>query len=415
MSAQDDTRSLGLGTQDRGRDSTELGSVERGQSPQTKPKSHIASLDGLRGIAVLLVLLFHFSWSFPEQSHVQVILKRYFWSGWIGVDLFFVLSGYLITRGLVKDSAYSTGKRLKLFWARRAFRIFPLYYIVLIVGTIACLALGFREHVPGAGYWLYFQNYTLAFDPMHLRWTAHFWSLAIEEQFYFVWPLVVLLAAANRRPKVALGLFFFCVTLRTGLILGLPKVHALGWDQEQIAKFVYRATPTHMDGLLMGALLAMISEAKDHPWMVSWRKIRKPAFYVGLLMLLGVVVWTKGFGTYDRRAMLIGYPLMAVVFTAAVSLAAEGEFPAAFQNVLTRGIFPACGKVSYGMYIFHWVLVILVADWQEKFTADKPPAVAFGVGAAVILVGMLVTYVIAVLSFRFVETPFLKLKEKFHD
>ena len=385
-----------------------------GQRPHGKV-SHIASLDGLRGIAVLLVLLFHFSWSFPEQTGMQIILKRYFWSGWIGVDLFFVLSGYLITRGLVKDSAYSVGKRLKLFWARRAFRIFPLYYIVLIVGTIACLALGVRQHVPGVGYWLYFQNYTLAFDEMHLRWTAHFWSLAIEEQFYFVWPLIVLLASARIRPKLTLALFFFCIALRTMLLIKLPHVAALGWDKEQTAKFVYRATPTHMDGLLLGALLAMISEAKDHPWMLAWRKVRVPAFYGGLVALLGLVVWTKGFGTYDRRAMLMGYPLMAVVFTAAVSLAAEGMFPAAVQRILTKGIFPACGKVSYGMYIFHWVLVVLVAEWQEKFIADKSPAVAFGVGAGVILIGMILTYGVALLSFRFVEAPFLKLKERFHD
>jgi len=82
---------------------------------------------------------------------------------------------------------------------------------------------------------------------------------------------------------------------------------------------------------------------------------------------------------------------------------------------LTKGIFPACGKVSYGMYIFHWVLVVLVAEWQEKFIADKSPAVAFGVGAGVILIGMILTYGVALLSFRFVEAPFLKLKERFHD
>jgi peptidoglycan/LPS O-acetylase OafA/YrhL len=382
-------------------------------SDAVKPARHIAALDGLRGIAVLAVLVFHFSWAFPDTTPLLSAVRKVFWSGWIGVDLFFVLSGYLITRGLVKDSQYSVSKRLKLFWARRAFRIFPLYYIVLIAGTVACFALGQREHVPGVGYWLYFQNYTLAFDPMPLRWTAHFWSLAIEEQFYFVWPLFVLFIARQKRPPLALLLLVASAIARTVLILVLPKL--LHWDAEQTAKLVYRATPTHMDGLLVGALLAMLEADPEHTWNLFVARFAKPIFYGSFVLFLAMTLWTRGFNDYDRRVMIAGYPLIAVLFSASVHLAANGKFAPAVQGLLSRGVFAACGKVSYGMYIFHWVFVALYAPAQESFVATVSPNLGALVSLALIAAGMVLTYGLAVLSFKFVEAPFLTLKEKFHD
>jgi peptidoglycan/LPS O-acetylase OafA/YrhL len=378
-----------------------------------KKLSHIGALDGLRGIAVLLVLVFHFSWGFAEHSSLLAAVKHTLWSGWMGVDMFFVLSGYLITRGLVKDSEFSIGKRLKLFWARRAFRIFPLYYIVLIVGSIVCLALGQSQHIPGAGYWLYFQNYTLAFDPMPLRWTAHFWSLAIEEQFYFVWPLFVLLVAKAWRPRLALLLLVSSGIARAALLIMLPKV--LHWDQEQTAKLVYRATPTHMDGLLVGALLAMLEREPSHPWNVLVQKLARPAFFTGLLALVGMMVWTRGFGTYDRRVMIVGYPLLAVVFGAAVVIGAHGRFSARAQRILSTGFLASVGKVSYGMYIFHWFFIALLVERQETWVAAHPDVLGTVASVGVIVVGIALTYVLAQLSYRVVETPFLKLKERFHD
>jgi peptidoglycan/LPS O-acetylase OafA/YrhL len=380
-----------------------------------KQLNHIGALDGLRGIAVALVLIFHFSWSFPDSTPWLAKIRDHLWGGWLGVDLFFALSGYLITRGLVKVSPYGIGKRLKLFWARRAFRIFPLYYIVVILGTVVCLAIGARDHIPGVGYWLYFQNYTLAFDHLPLRWTAHFWSLAIEEQFYFVWPVFVLMAGKRLRIVGAVSLFIFCILLRTGLMVGLPKLHLENWDKEQIAKFVYRATPTHMDGLLMGALLAMFDEDKSHALGVAFRKYRAPMNVVTGLALLALVVVTKGFGTYDRRVMIVGYPLLAIFFTTAISLTVDGKLPAALSGLLSRGILASFGKVSYGMYIFHWVFVALFAEKQAEYCKTLSTGAAVGVGVGAITIGIVVSYVLALISYRFVEAPFLTLKDRFHD
>jgi peptidoglycan/LPS O-acetylase OafA/YrhL len=384
-----------------------------GRAKVGKPLSHLAALDGLRGIAVILVLIFHFSWAFPEVG-LWGKLKQFLWAGWLGVDLFFVLSGFLITRGLVKESTFSVGQRMKFFWARRAVRIFPLYYIVLAVGAAVCLFVG-REHFPGWSYWLYAQNYTLAFDPMHLRWTAHFWSLAIEEQFYFVWPVFMLLLAKRNRLPVAVVMLVCCMLLRTGLLIALPKVQSLGWDKEQTAKFVYRATLTHMDGLLFGAMLAILERDPESRLSQTWAKVRRPTLMVSFVILLGLIFATKGFGTYDRRVMLIGYPVMALCFGAAVSVAAAGELPKWLQSAFSSGVLAACGKVSYGMYIFHWLFVAFLAPVQEHWGSQQSPTVAALGGFAVVVIGIIVTYGLAVLSFRFVEAPFLKLKDRFHD
>ena len=166
---------------------------------------------------MLLVLVFHFAWEFPEGGFVVTQVKRLLFTGWIGVDLFFVLSGFLITRGLVAPSKKPIGTRLKLFWMRRVLRIFPLYYAFIIVGSIIGLALG--GWIPGPAYWLYMQNYTLAFDDHELRWTAHFWSLAIEEQFYFVWPAIALLTPKRRLIGLTVGLIVACIVFRAGFTL----------------------------------------------------------------------------------------------------------------------------------------------------------------------------------------------------
>jgi peptidoglycan/LPS O-acetylase OafA/YrhL len=385
------------------------------QSTTKKPVSHIGALDGLRGLAVLFVLIFHFSWSFPDRTPLLAAIRAHLWGGWFGVDLFFALSGYLITRGLVKPSTHSVGKRLKLFWARRIFRIFPLYYIVIILGTLVCLAIGARSHIPGLSYWLYYQNYALAFDAEPLRWTAHFWSLAIEEQFYFVWPVFVLMAGKRLRIGAAIGLFGFCVVLRTGLMLGLSKLNLAGWDAYQIAKVIYRATPTHMDGLLLGALLAMLDEDRTHWLSVGFRKIRAWLTIGSGVLLLGLVVWTKGFSNEDRRVMILGFPILALFFTSAISLAVDGKVPPSIGRLLSRGLLASFGKVSYGMYIFHWIFVSLLAERQRQLCDGFSTPIAVAFSAGVIVAGILVSYLLALVSFRFIESKFLMLKEKFHE
>jgi peptidoglycan/LPS O-acetylase OafA/YrhL len=376
---------------------------------------HITPLDGLRGIAVVLVLVFHFSWTFPDGSVLASALKRVFWVGWVGVDLFFVLSGYLITRGLVAPSDQAVGTRLRKFWARRVLRIFPLYYIVLIIGSGVCLLAS--APIPTLPYWFYFQNYALAFDPYVLRWTAHFWSLAIEEQFYFLWPLLALRAPRRVLVPATVALAVFCITVRGGMGIHMHMLEHAGQHEaaEQVAKIAYRATPTHMDGLLFGALLAILGADPASRLAVAWKRARPFALGATTLVLLGLFVVTHGFNDYDGRVIAVGYATLALFFASVVSIAVDGSLAPAWGTILDSRPLRACGRVSYGMYILHWPLVVFTIPLLTRLQAEAGPVEGVALGVGAILVGIAVTYTIAEVSFRFVETPFLRLKARFHE
>ncbi len=376
----------------------------------------IPTLDGMRGLAVVAVLAFHFAWTFPGEDpakavgmadKVAVHLHDFLWSGWTGVDLFFVLSGFLITRGLVAPSKNPLGTRMKMFWMRRVLRIFPLYYAVVIVGTIICLAMG--HWIPTIAYWIYMQNYVLAFDDEVMRWTAHFWSLAIEEQFYFVWPIIALVTPRKRLVPIILVGIVACVMLRAGLTM---KAHF--WDDLTIKKFVYRATITRCDGLLMGALVAVLQREHDHPLAYAWRRMRKPIIIATGVALLGLYGVAHGLNDYDRRVMAVGYFVIAVFFAACVSHCADGVVSERLRKFLSSRPLVACGKVSYGMYIFHWPLVVWMVPIIEKYQEPLGAVPRIGLGLVVIVVPTALMYVAAAISYRFFETPFLKLKGRFH-
>lgn len=386
----------------------------------------IPTLDGMRGLAVLLVLMFHFAWTFPgedvEAAHglvekLAVQIHAFLWSGWTGVDLFFVLSGYLITRGLVTPSNKAIGTRMKMFWMRRVLRIFPLYYAFIIVGTIVGLAIG-SSWIPGPSYWLYMQNYTLAFDDDVLRWTAHFWSLAIEEQFYFVWPIVALLVPRKKLIPTILVLVPAVVALRGLLVfkgLSIPVVAGALGDANGVAKFVYRATFTRADGLLLGAFVAVTQREVAHPVSRVWRRLRFPIVVGTALALGGLYVLAHGLNDYDRRMMGAGYVILALFFASSISMCADAVIGERVRSFLSWRPLVACGKVSYGMYIFHWPLVVLLVPRLEKLQAGMSVATQIPLVLGVIVGSTALIYVLATLSFRFFETPFLKLKGRFHD
>jgi peptidoglycan/LPS O-acetylase OafA/YrhL len=392
----------------------------------------IPTLDGMRGIAVLTVLMFHFAWTFPGDDpttattlmeKVAVQLHAFMWSGWTGVDLFFVLSGYLITRGLVTDSKKPLGTRLKMFWMRRVLRIFPLYYAVLIVGTVVTVGFLGAKWIPELPYWIYFQNYSLAFDHVIMRWTAHFWSLAIEEQFYFVWPLVALLTPRRKLIPVILGLIVFTVGLRGALTFKGEHLSIFqhwyanepdGGIEHGIAKFVYRCTFTRADGLLLGAFVAVTQREVRHPISQVWRRVRLPIFIGTAAALLGLYVWATGLNDYDRRVIGVGYFMLALFFASGVSLCADHVIEPRTTGILSSRPLVACGKVSYGMYIFHWPLVVVSVPYLMKWQAGQSTAMQMAISGGFVVAGILFIYAVATVSFRFFETPFLTLKKKFH-
>jgi peptidoglycan/LPS O-acetylase OafA/YrhL len=293
-------------------------------------------------------------------------------------------------------------------------RIFPLYYIVLIVGSGVCLLAS--APIPTLPYWFYFQNYALAFDPYALRWTAHCWSLAIEEQFYFLWPLVALRAPRKVLVPLTISLALFCIVVRGGMGAYMHILERTSHEAaEQVAKIAYRATPTHMDGLLFGALLAILGWDRESWLARTWKKLRPAVLGLTTLIILALFVVTHGFNDYDGRVIVAGYASLALFFASLVSISVDGDLTPFFATLLNSRPLRACGKVSYGMYLLHWPLVVFSVPVLERWQAAASPSLGIVIGLGAIAVGIALTYVLAEISFRFVETPFLRLKERFHE
>ena len=212
-------------------------------NPLSTNRQYYPALDGLRGLAILLVIFLH-----------NFGFMNYFFFGWLGVDLFFVLSGFLITDILLN----SLGKPnfLKNFYLRRIFRIFPLYYLVLvicllIIPRIGSLHLNTQYYTENQGWlWSYLQNWLFIFkEPYGDKILLHTWSLAVEEQFYLVWPLIILLI---RKPKILLA-FVLLLLIFTGV------ARYMIWDK-QVEDLAYASlyTFTRIDGLCIGCALALL-------------------------------------------------------------------------------------------------------------------------------------------------------------
>ena len=221
----------------------------RTEGSPTLPRGHIPALDALRGVAVLAVLLYHFGSHTAPEGTVGRLTSTLLRLGGSGVDLFFVLSGFLIT-GILYDSK-GRGRYFRDFYVRRSLRIFPLYYVVLIGGLLVLPALGVGVDAGPASdrpwLWVYGTNAVQATRGAYVfGWFDHFWSLAVEEHFYLVWPLVI--AALGRRAAMgaSLGCVATAVVSRWALVANGD--HAIA---------AYVATPCRLDALAVGAFLAL--------------------------------------------------------------------------------------------------------------------------------------------------------------
>jgi peptidoglycan/LPS O-acetylase OafA/YrhL len=358
-------------------------------------EAHIPTLDGVRGVAILLVLAAHITWLLPQEtSRFARLAGGWLSLGWCGVQLFFVLSGFLITRILLARKSQPSGY-YRDFYTRRALRIFPLYYAALGVIALLRYGAGIQIGPEGSGWWwylLYTQNWTNAAGHIPPG-VGHFWSLAIEEQFYLLWPFLVL--HCSRR---TLGRLYIAVV--AGVILvRLVGAYALGTP----AVWLYQATPAQLDGLAMGALFA-VAEADGTLEQAASKAV--PAILLGLgsIALLAKI----------SHSTAITELTTPTPFSVAVPQAFALTFFGGILLVLTR---PAAhlsramrwpwlrgtGRIAYGLYVIHYPV-----SW-----ALARPSIAHRVGLAAPVLYLLLTVGIAQLSWRYLESPFLALKDRF--
>ena len=370
-------------------------------SPAGKPLSalHVPALDGLRGIAIVLVLLHQLNRIEGPELATRLVIYAFDF-GWVGVQLFFVLSGFLIT-GILLDSRESPGA-LRSFFARRILRIFPLYFGVLALLVVILPALGLTP--PGWGdhqiwYWLYLSNWTQVYVGGSL---PHLWSLAVEEQFYLLWPFVVMRNDAR-------GILRVCVVVAVASLAVRAAMVAAG----VIPEAIYMFTTSRIDALLLGgAAAALLRLPGGIPArLASPRTLWLAALAVGIA---GVVA-TRAYQRTTPMGLTVGYSTLALVFaTAVLALALEGRArrPGLGSRLLATAPLRALGTYSYGMYIFHKPLHDLVGK-PALAALGMPGPLGLGAGLAYVGIGSAIVFTAGMLSYELFERHFLVLKERF--
>ena len=370
--------------------------------PAPAPGAHHPALDGLRGVAVLLVLSFHFLHIDGEGGVVERTLLAASRSGWAGVDLFFVLSGFLIT-GILLDARDAPGY-FGAFYARRVLRIFPLYYAYLAVLFLVVPLLSSLDVKAGTQGWLwtYLGNVLFAREGGFEAspYTGHFWSLAVEEQFYLAWPLVVWVLPRRRLALVCLGLVALAFALRLG-------IHRTTFN----ATAAYVLTPARMDALALGALVAVA--AREPSW---WPRVRRGAPWLLAASAAAVAaVWVHQAGLFggDPVVQVWAFGPLATGFAALVVLTVDPAPSSRLSRTLSRPWLRGAGKYSYGLYVLHYPIFLgLEAAGLTSLALSGATGSRLAGVLAFAAVAGLATFTAALLSWNLLEKPFLRWKDR---
>lgn len=362
----------------------------------------IPELDGVRGLAITIVIAFHCGTYLPGGA-----FKTASRLGWSGVDLFFVLSGFLIT-GILIDTKGRAGY-YRSFFARRFLRIFPLYYLALAFFFFGVAPLADRipiiAEAPYWGattdqlwFWAYLQNWYVVVEGTSLpqKHITHFWSLAVEEQFYLLWPFVVAFTSRRSLTAVCIGLVVGAMAFRLLFVL-----QDLGWEA------VYRSTVTRVDTLALGALLAIITRSKrglrglaPHAWWI---------FLAAMGLLAGLIIVTGQRLSQGAATRVVGFACLATMY--AVLVLAVMTFPDRHPLVRLMRTHPLrwLGKVSYSLYIFHFPICMILYHgvFEDRFEGTLPEHLAFFAAT------LAVSGILAAATWRLIEAPILRLKRHF--
>lgn len=336
--------------------------------------TRIAALDGMRGIAILMVLLHHVRIAWP---HLLGPLESVGWFGWTGVDIFFALSGFLIT-SILLDSK-STLSSLRVFYLKRAFRIWPLYLVLLTAVTL--LSVFLRQDLPSIRYLLMVQNFS---PEMHAG-LKHTWSLCIEEQYYLVWPLLVLFA-----PRQAL------LWIPMTAIIGAPLLRFWALGHGVPVPLIYIATQYRLDGIACGSALAIVCRQGlvTRTQLARWGLFIFPVAFIAAAILLYLSYDTDGHGS------AFTYTAVALTSTALLCMALN-PVPNRLGRFLSIGPLRYLGTISYGLYLLQPLSFSIFTRLPML-----PDAVAALLGAGV-AIGM------AAISWRFFERPMIRLRSRF--
>ncbi|MBU9536987.1 hypothetical protein C6Q15_28500 [Burkholderia multivorans] len=346
---------------------------------------HIRGIDGLRAIAILCVLTEHtflnyfsYIWGFSGNS-----------IGGVGVSIFFVISGFLITSILLRerDSGESSGVLFARFYLRRALRIFPIYYIVIAAGSL----LGWQWFREISGWHLlYLTNFYVALHDHWIGFAGHFWSLAVEEQFYLIWPAILFFTP--RRHALPIIVSFILI----GAISG-PLMAVYGASELQ----TYVLPFPHFDELGLGALLAyattyhreLVERARPTAWQLFAFLVVAVAFYYGL-----------NYKSYSPLGDYVNRHMFDALAAACILVCVSDRGTLALVRLLELWPLKQLGKISYGVYLYHNLIPLIYQN--TRFSNENAHSV-FG-----FFVYLGTTIGMAVVSWHLIEKPILSLKPK---
>jgi peptidoglycan/LPS O-acetylase OafA/YrhL len=388
---------------------------------QTKSKTEIRIpiLDGLRGVAIALVMAVHFMPDYQMDNRFFEWIKKAFHAGWVGVDLFFVLSGFLITNILLKTKDLPS--TAKIFYARRALRILPLYMGALIVIFLILPLFGIGSSDPNFAiiqshqfwYWIHGANLialihgfpAMQSDTVSL---SHFWSLAVEEHFYLIWPLLVWKLYPKTLFRVALALIIIPLAIRLGL-----ANYAIGQGGD-LWRGILVQSPIRFDALAMGSILAIHYQANGLRIDPKLKPVAWALIALAFSILTVAFFILKGLWPGHILFSTIGLTLILLAFGSWIVLLLSSPNPKAFPAVLINNKpLRFLGKYSYGIYVLHGVL----GPWMNYLIQPEklPEHLGSPMLAAIVCIVFKSAFSItaALISWHILEYPFLKLKRHF--
>ena len=334
----------------------------------TALRHYVPALDGVRGLAILVVMFCHFVWVVTEYSpppdKISHLVVEVFKTGRYGVDLFFVLSGFLIT-GILYD-AKQDSHYFRNFYARRTLRIFPLYYSVLFILFVVCPIFvtwntgGEPQVVHGQRWlWFYMGNMKNSFSgpgffQQDRLWVGHFWSLAIEEQFYLVWPMIILLLSRTKAMRLCVVMMIVAPLVRLGFLLSWPGERGL------YASLYFSVCK--LDTLALGAFLALAARSPNG--LKSFAKASPYVFIATGTLLAPLILFKPGKeGLVGGVSEMLKISLICFFCGAMLVLAHRSNGRGVAGWFFTHPVMRFLGKYSYGIYIFHELFAPLL-NWR---------------------------------------------------